>query len=348
MTHRIACILLAAALLSACRDNPSTPQPGFSIPAGRGVYILNEGLFGQGNSTLSYYDLSSGQIHDEVFARINGRNLGDVGNAIVVRGDLAYIIVNNSHKIEIVTLATCVSQGTITLPAGTSPRQMAFVNDSIALVTSLTNGEVLVLNVRSRSVQQSIAVGGGPDGLAIAGGKAFVANSEYGFGRTVSVIDIPSLSVVQTVEVGDNVYEIQRISDEVVYVLCAGFYNDFSNPDDDTPAWVYAMNTTTLAVEDSMFIGDHAFKMAIGNGKCYVPVADTVRVVNTLTHATEGTIANGTYYYGIGVDPVSGDILLADARTYTVPGAVHIYNSSGVLRTQFDVGIIPGTFAFKE
>lgn len=348
MTSRVVLVLIVSFILSACRDDPATYQPGLSIPGGRGVYILNEGLFGQGNAALSYYDLLNGQVYHDVFGRINGRNLGDVGNAMVVQGDLAYIVVNNSHKIEIVTLATCVSRGTIAFPAGTSPRQMVFVNDSIALVTSLTNGEVLVVDVRTRTVRQSIAVGGGPDGLAIAGGKAFVANSEYGVGRTVSVIDVASLSVLQTMEVGDNVYDVMRISDDIIYILCAGFYNDYNDPNDDTPAWVYAMNTTTLSIVDSVFIGDHAFKMAAGGSRCYVPVADTVRVINTQSHTAEGTVANGTFYYGVAVDPVSGDILLADARTYTVPGAVQIYSPGGVLKRQFDAGIIPGAFAFKE
>ena len=346
MIHRIACILVTALLLSACKDDPSAPT-AFSIPAGRGIYVLNEGLFQQGNSTLSYYDIANGQVYQDVFARINGRNLGDVGNAIVVRSTLGYVVVNNSHKIEIIDLATCVSQGTITFAAGTGPRQMAFVNDSIALVTGYNNGEVLVLNVRSRNVQQTIAVGSGPEGITIAGGKAFVAISGFGSGRGVAVIDIASLAVLQTVEVGDNPYEVQWISDDVVYILCVGFYNDFNDPNDDTPAKVYAMNTSTLGILDSVLIGDHAFKLAVGTGRCYVPVLDSVKAIDTQTHAYAETVVSGTFFYGIGADPVSGDILLGDPRTYTVPGAVRIYSSTGTLRSQFDVGLIPGSFAFK-
>lgn len=338
-----------AVLLAGCRNDPSGPPITPLPPSISGVYVLNEGLFGQANSTLTYLDIRTLQVFQDVFRSVNNRDLGDVGNSIVVFNGKAYIIVNNSHKIEVMDVATNQSAGTVDMGAGRSPRNIVFRDDSTGLVSNLFDNSVMVVNLRTLTTGQRIPVGPNPDGIAIAGNRAFVANSGLGTGRSVSVIDLGTLSVIATLEIGDNPVEVYRISADLLYVLCAGFYNNFLDPDDDTPAKLYVLQAQSLTLIDSIHIGGHAFKMGIGpHGRGYLPVADSVLVLNTNQHSIVGTLARGRAFYGVAVDSLTSHIYLSDPMDFAAPGKVYAYNESGDLLFEFSAGLIPGSIAFKR
>ncbi len=346
---RFTVVGLCCALLGGCVQDPSSPVPNVPTPSAKGVYILNEGNFGRANSTLSYYDLESFRVEKDVFFSVNNKVLGDVGNSMLVHGGFGYVIVNNSHKIEIIELATHRNVGTINVGAGKSPRQMVLLNDSTALVTALYDASVLKVDLKNKTVLQRIPVGANPEGIAVAAGKAFVANSGLGRGRTVSIINLASFSVARTLVVGDNPVGVQVTPSGFVYVVCVGFYNDLGNPNDDTPARITVINPTTDTVVDSTLLGGHGFKIAVSaEGKGYAPTTLGVVAIDTRIHRVTGIFKQGEFY-SIGIEEASGDIYLADAKNYIQPGTVFVYASAtGGLRTQFDVGLIPGTIVFKR
>ncbi len=345
---RLSLACAACALMIGCVNDPSFLLPHVPTPSARGVYVLNEGNFGRGNSTLSYYDLESFRVDNDVFFAVNNKVLGDVGNSMLVHRGVGYIVVNNSHKIEIIELATHRNIGTINVGAERSPRQMVLLDDSTALVTALYDASVLRVDLKSRAVLQRIPVGANPDGIAIAAGKAFVANSGLGRGRTISIINLASLSVVRTVVVGDNPVGVHVTPSGFVYVVCVGFYNELGDPNDDTPARIAVLDPASDVLVDSVLLGGHGYEIAInGDGKGYVPTTLGVLTLDTRIHRVTGVFKQGNFY-SVGVDDASGDVYLADAKNYIQPGTVFVYAADGRLRTQFEVGLIPGAFAFKR
>ena len=54
-----------------------------------------------------------------------------------------------------------------------------------------------------------------------------------------------------------------------------------------------------------------------------------------------------TLYYGLTIDPASGDVYVADAIDYQQQGKVYRFTSAGELVDEFYVGIIPGAFCWK-
>jgi Domain of unknown function (DUF5074) len=332
----------------SCTRDPAGTESVIPPSSAKGVYIVNEGLFQHGDATLSYYDITSGTVFQRVFFSVNHKMLGDVANSMCTRGGTGYVVVDGSAKVEIMDLRTNASAGTIDIGAGLSPRQLAFVNDTLALVTCLYDASVRLVNVRSRSLVQRIPVGPNPEGIAIAEGKAFVANSGLGLGTTLSVVDLSTFTVSATLTIGDNPVAVAVDADGMIAVVCVGFYNDFGDPNDDTPARLKIVDPFTATVVDSILIGGHAYKIGIDpDGLAYVPSTDSVLVVDTRLRQVVRTFVQGAFY-GIVVDRVSGDVYLSDAKDFQQPGTVSVYSRSGQLKTQFGVGVIPGAFAFKN
>jgi YVTN family beta-propeller protein len=343
----VACTIALFASVTGCVKDPVSALREVPVPSARGVYIINQGNFGRGNASLSYYDLVSFHVYNDVFTAVNGKNLGDVAQAMTIRGSTGYIVVNNSQKIEIIDIATNLSTGTISTGSGSSPGQMAFVNDTLALVTDLYANALLVVDVTTRRVTGTIPVGANPAGVAIAGGKAYVSNSGFGSGRTVSVVSLQSLTMVRTVNVADNPGGVEITPSGAVYVVCTGSY-DFTNPANDTPACIFVIDPASDVVTDSIFIGGHATDIGIGiDGIGYVPSSTEVFRVDTRVDRVTGVFREGSYF-AVGVEVGSGDVYLADPKNYIQPGTVAVYAPNGQLRTQFDVGLIPGAFAFKR
>jgi DNA-binding beta-propeller fold protein YncE len=149
--------------------------------------------------------------------------------------------------------------------------------------------------------------------------------------------------VTDTVAVGDNPVKVHVSSDGEVYVLCAGSFAP------DTRGGIFIIDPQTAAVVDSIPLGGHVFEFTLTpGGRGYVPVADSVLVLDTHTRSVTGTFTRGTAFYALGVDPVSGEVYAGNARNFIQPGSVTIYTSGGHLLRSFDVGIIPGSFAFRQ
>ena len=54
-----------------------------------------------------------------------------------------------------------------------------------------------------------------------------------------------------------------------------------------------------------------------------------------------------TIYYGLTIDPRSGEVYVADAIDYVQAGKIYRYSEQGERLDEFYVGIIPGAFCWK-
>jgi hypothetical protein len=85
----------------------------------------------------------------------------------------AYIVVNNSGKIEVTNQATLVSVATIT--GLISPRNISFINDYKAYVSSLYSDSVAIINLTDNSISGYINLRRSSETIAIIGNKAFIS-----------------------------------------------------------------------------------------------------------------------------------------------------------------------------
>lgn len=347
-TALLAGALAMVLMLGACKRDPSPVEPVVPVPSAKGVYIIHEGLFNQSNASLWYYDLESFAIVQDIFYAANGRSLGDVANQMVIHNNRGYIVVNNSHKIEVIDVNTNKSEGTIDAGAGKSPREMMVVNDTLGLVTNLYDNSVSAVNLKEMKVFKRILTSANPDGIALSGERAFVACSGFGGGTMVSVVSATELRETSMLTVWPNPSQVAVDENGMVYVLSIGQYNDYGNPLDDVWGAVTVIDPSVPAVVDTIHFSSHIFKIALARGGVgYVSGEDTVWQIDTRERRVVKPFVTGACY-GLAVDAALGDVYITDPKNYITPGQVKIYSSQGELRTQFWVGTLPASFAFKR
>ena len=94
----LSCFL--ALVMSACGPKDPLPDPdhGDAI-VGKGVFVINEGTFGYANASLTFYDPVADTVANNLFYRVNGAPIGDVGESLALIDGKLYIVVNNSKYI---------------------------------------------------------------------------------------------------------------------------------------------------------------------------------------------------------------------------------------------------------
>ncbi len=166
--------------------------------SGSGVFILNEGNYRWGNGSLSFFSYDSAKIYNDLFLNINERPLGDVPNSMTIFGDMAYIVVNNSGKIEVVNKNTLLSQSTISDLI--SPRNMAVVTNSKAYVTSIYSDSVTIINLNNNTISGYINLRRSSEAIIVNGSKAFISN--WVGGKEIMVVNIANDMVTDSIQVG--------------------------------------------------------------------------------------------------------------------------------------------------
>lgn len=343
MKYLITTLLLI--FIVACED--STTDPIVTDPPEYGILVLNEGGFGQNNSGFSIYNLTTEEVTQHPYLNNNGFDLGDTGNDMVVSGDKIYAAVSNSNKVEVISLTNFQSLGFIDFGENGQPREIAVLNDSIIYVTSLYRNMVMKCNTAQMEVVAEIAVGEIPEGIELAENRLFVANSNFGSGNTVSVIDIASDTVIDQITVGYNP-RIMFGDGNNVYTVCSGQY------DGTGKGGVYKINPSTLVVTDSLIIignpGEAAFD---GNSSVFVANNSGVLKIalsnlpnnSTDTPLIAASEVNSNYgvVYSLFYDDTENLLYAGNPNDFVQNGSIVVFDAAGTKVKEFETGINPGT-----
>lgn len=312
------------------------------------MYLLNEGNFQRGNSTLSYYLPDSATVYADVFKAVNGRDLGDTGNSITIHGGRVYLVMNGSNTIEVIDTGTHRSVKTIACAPGGSPRAIVFDASGTGYISNLYTNSVSVYDEAANAITGDIPVGDNPEQLLAAAGRVFVTNSGYGNGNTVSVINAATKTVERTLHVGDGPSAIIAVGANTAAVLCTGAFNDFSDPKDDTPGMLYLIDLAARSIADSILLGGHPQRLAAdGQSNLYTVHEDGITRIALATKTVGRAFIPGSFY-SITHDAKRDLLCATDALDFAQPGLLKIYRMDGVFVRSFGAGVIPGAMAFTK
>lgn len=333
--------LFGMVLLVGCRKDKPAPPIDTPITVGTGgMYITNEGNFGWGNAGVSFFDIASGAVVEDLYQPANGEGLGDVCQSMRLFNGRAYLVVNNANKVEVVDPNTFTRIATIT--GFNSPRYFLPVSNGKAYVTDLYANAISIVDLGSHTITGSIACPGWTEELALAYGKAFVTNKTRNY---VYVIDTGTDLLVDSIPVSRGGNSIVEDANGRLWVACTG--------GGGTQPALYRIDPIALEVEATFafgsssdspwrlttngdhsvlfFLNDHVYRMAVAD--VALPVAPFIA-------------AEGRNFYGLGVDPGSGMVYVADAIDFTQRGVVFRYGADGTFVNDFLAGRIPNSFTF--
>jgi YVTN family beta-propeller protein len=342
------CILLVFALFASCNKNSDTqPQGKYQ----HGVFIVHEGQFGHGNSSISFYMPDSLKVINDIFSLTNSRSLGDVAQSITFTNNAYYIVVNNSNKIEVVD-ANFTSVGVIK-DSIDQPRFLLAVNSQKAYVSqwsSTGKGNVAVLDLSAYRVTKRIPLNQGPEKMVLYNNRVYVTN---GGGltndSTVSVIDAGTDQLLATIKVGYNPNSIQLDKNNKLWVLCSGMWKSDWSALAKTGSLVQIdpadnMVKTTLTLSS---LYSQPSCLTINPSKEKLIYAYDNKIYEQNIDASAATIKINRAYYKLGVNPANGDVYATDPKNYSSDGWVIRYNSAYAAVDSFKVGIVPGEILFN-
>jgi hypothetical protein len=352
---RLMIIAIAVQIISGCDKDDDNNNPGSPVSA-TGAFVVNEGAYGGGNSSVSFLDFSTGIMHNGLFAQSNGFPLGDVAQSMIIEGNTGYIVVNNSQKVEVVNLDDLSVKATITGFQG--PRYMAIAGGK-GFVSDWFSNKVCVVNLVSNTIVKQIPAGNGPDQLLFAGNRLFVCNiGGWGTDSTVTVIDPVNGSVITTLTVGINPNSIVADKNGKIWILCGGSTGpDFTGgTPDDIAGTLVRIDPTSVTIEKNIPIPAflHPLKLTIngagdrlwyllGSDGYYgqvtrMNIADTLFQTNPLINRM---------FYGLGVDPESGIVYCGHAPSFSQNGYLIRFLASGTPLDSMEAGIAPNGFCFR-
>lgn len=352
MNNLLRFIALATLLLTSCMKWEYGNEESFEA-ASSGLFITNEGNFQYGNASLSFYDPATRTIENEVFYRANGMKLGDVAQSMIVHNGVGWIVVNNSHVVFAIDLNTFREVGRITNL--TSPRYMHFVSDEKAYITQIWDNRITVVNPRTYQITGYIdcpemTMETGSTEQMVQWGDYVYVNC-WSYQNRILKIDTRTDTVVDELEVGIQPTSLVLDRNGKIWTITDGGYE--GSPYGYEAPSLYRIDAETFRVEREFpfVLGDDPSEVQInGAGDRIYWLNDDVWEMDVEAErlpVRPFLEQRETIYYGLTVDPRSGEVYVADAIDYQQQGMIYRYSPAGELLDEFYVGVIPGAFCWK-
>ncbi len=309
-----------------------------------GVYIVNEGNFNAANSSVSFFNPENETIANNIFSSKNQRPLGDVAQSITIYQDTAFIVVNNSGKIEVVNLDDFSSINTI--KGFTSPRYMKVINKNKAYVSDLYDERMAIINPSTCKITGYIDLGFTSEKIAVRGTQAFVINWT---GNKLIVINTNNDEVLKTLTITQEPNSMVFDLDSNLWVLSSGGYMN-----QEFPA-ITKINTLECAIAQTYkFPSKDCSPSSLAKSKS----GDTLFYINKDIYSVTTSsmdlpgkkiiASKSRNFYYLKTDPNSPVIYATDAVDYTQAGYLFRFNFGGEKIDSLKVGLIPSYIAFNQ
>jgi DNA-binding beta-propeller fold protein YncE len=276
---------------------------------------------------------------------------------MIIHGDQAFIVVNNSGKVYRTRAGDMEFLGKIT--GLISPRYVVLQETSttgtIAYISDLYSGTITLADPVQGSVRDSIPIRKGSErrsseNLILHDDKLYVTCWSYG--RQVLVFDTPTLRLIDSIEVGKQPNSMLMDPRGYLWVLSDGGYpHSPYGQEKASLTRIHPGNHLPERMKTWSDIRVSPTDLCIGKGgdSLYFIAGDIYKVSTEMEGFNKPLIPAGErQFYSLGVDPTDGTIYAGDAVDYQQDGWVYRFSSGGVPIDSFRVGVNPGFFCFFD
>lgn len=300
------------------------------------VVILCEGNFMWSNASFDVYYPKTGNLISDAWKKQNGNKpLGDVLQSGVYANGLLWLVLNNSGKAVAVDPVNYTYQKSM---AGfKSPRYALPVGTGQMWLTDLYDNALSVADINSGSISKKIPCSGWTEELLQYQNEVFVCNHR----GWLYIYNATTVSLADSINLQSGSQWLVLDKNQKIWVLAS----------DSGKCALYKVDPVQHKIENKVDLPmQSAQRLAISKG------LDTLFYLSGGVYAMPIVAASaptasifsvsGSNFYGLGVDPFSGEVYVADAADYVSKGTVYAISTVGKERTHFGTGIIPGSFIF--
>ncbi|SFN09727.1 hypothetical protein SAMN05421594_0996 [Chryseobacterium oleae] len=333
LLHFLFAFILLAGIVSCSNDNDEQ-----EVFYGNGFLIANEGTYGKPEGDVTFVSADLNLKQDNVFALNNGAaKLGDVLQMIAFKGENAYLLLNNSNRIQIVNRYNFKGAGEIKAELN-SPRYMAFANNNLYVTNDKYQGDkfVSIYKASDFSFIKKISFTDAVERVVEAGNNIFVQNASFGFGNKITYINTSTNDIQSTITLPNG--NINKIisNNQNVYAIAGG----------TTDSYIYQISSTGSITKTTTLTGiANGTNLEISNGKFYFSSGKNVYTMDmTATTAPTSplfTVANSvdnfSALYGFSV--INDKIFTSDSNGFTQASKIVVYSTTGSVIRTFTAGI---------
>lgn len=309
---------------------------------GNKMAILCEGNFMWGNARMDLFLRDSGTCISNVFEKANNKPLGDILQSGWYTGSSIWLSINNSGNVIQID-ANSFKQRKIKTGLG-SPRYL-LESGKYLFVSDLYNNKITVLDTGNLSIIKQFSVVSNPK-----------TNTQ---GWSEHMVNWGSYVAVSLM--GGGVKLIDPLTLKTDSILTDTGANRLA-VDSDNHLWVLTQNgkigKLTAFDSDKKMVKQFSFNCPLGASKLVTTSFKTGlllivnnQVVQISTTANDWSESKVVFKdcrtaYGLGVDPISGHIFVADAKDYVSNGTITELDANGTAIRQFSTGVNPSEFIF--
>ena len=346
-------LLLVATVFTSCNPDGKDLFPSKLV---KGAYLINYGNFGNGGASISKFDYENNEITNKYFYTQNEglELLSNIQYAFEYK-DSIYLLGNNSDQLIVVNPLFEQTRNGISGFGIENPRFCVADGDYLYISCWGANPDFSVMsetyiakfNVNTQKIEGKIVVPGGPEGLAFANGKLYVA---LNYVDSIAVLDLDASQIGYIATPAVSSYFVKDENDN----LYATQVNTWADPSTET-GLAYINTSTNQYVKTYKLDGvssEYGSILAINNdlSKIYVMASQYDENWNLSGALFQFDVASGLYSEfvtdisgpkGVSVNPVDGKIYVLTSESVTEGGSLGVYKEDGTLENVFATGISP-------
>ena len=347
--NRLVLLSLFASIMifASCNESNEIPRGKYAI----GVMVVNEGNFAESDGSVGFFDPDTKSVTQDIYSVENDVQTSGVFQSVYFDGGYAWMVDQVGNKVIVVEDETFEHVAVVESGLST-PRYMVIANDKGYISNwgnfdanfDLPDSYVAVVNLETFEVSKTIPVGNGAEGLVVFGGNVYVANS---YSNTIQAINTESDEVISTFEVTNGPIQFAEDSKGKHWVLSSSWLTGSALSRLDLPAETVLKSFEIAESSKSLNINGAGTELYYLSAP-YGADGEIYAVSTTATEAPVEPVVTAPNLYGLGVDPVSGLLYLANHNAFQGNGTVIRYERNGTLVDDFAAGRVPNGFVFRK
>lgn len=352
MNKRINFLLIIATVvisLSSCKKDEEEKNIALT-----GKYIINYGSFTGAKSTITAFDENSDSTIQSAFEAVNNFSIvSNIQHANVFNNNI-YFMGNNADEVMFVNKNSLEQTKNAITKDIVKPRFS--VGEGNYLYVSCWGGDMWIdnstsyiakINITTNTVEEKIALPGGPEGLAIVNNKLYAA---LNYKDSIAVIDINNNDISYIATESTSSYFLKDNNDNLYVSLASyspgdltglGYINTSNNTLVVYPLAGISANYANIMVANSDFsmIYVVASSWVEQNDGTWIQTGSIVPFNASTKTFDQNVFISGNGINGVAIDNNKLFVLVSPSATEN--GSMKAYNFDGTFIKEYATGIAP-------